>query len=277
MERKPSLRSHLHEHTYPPLFWRFPKLVRLFHFWNNLVLQRNWVVRPALLKELGALAPGSLVIDAGCGDGQHLFFARRRFPQLQFLGIDKNAGNIAFCKRYAGQPSLRFSNTNLEDLQIEQEANFILCTGTLQYIEDDCLVLENFFKALKINGKLLLYVPVNGRTVLPFYSFFFKKWNHYEKQQNRRRIYSSKEVLGKTGAAGFTVRWQRFTYGSLGIAGHEIYHLLLMGVGNAGVWAWVYLPVLLLSLPLVLCLKRLDFLFPKKTGNGMLLLAEKKR
>ncbi|MBI5914778.1 MAG: class I SAM-dependent methyltransferase [Bacteroidetes bacterium] len=272
----------LHWHEYPRLVVRWPRLVRWLHGWNNLVLQRNWLVNSTLRRLLPTLPTGSLVVDAGCGDGQHVFRFCKKHPRLRFLGIDKNEGNVAFCERYVATvhrpPSTvcHFFHQNLEDLTHENEAGLLLCVGTLQYIEDDRRVLRNFHKALKTNGLLLLYVPVNGRMVLPPYRHFFKKLNHYEKSQQRQRVYTPEEILQKTTGAGFEVREQRFNYGVLGIVGHEVYSLLLMGLGNAALWwSWVFVPLMVALLPMVLIFKGLDFILPKKNGNGLLLLAEK--
>jgi SAM-dependent methyltransferase len=273
-----NLSRHLRYHSYPDFLLRQPSLIGLIHGWNYMVLQRNWVARRGLRKLLVELASGSLVLDAGCGDGQHILPLARKFPGLQFWGYDKNNDNIAFCKKFtqdSGGFNLHFFLENLEEMNLEGAAAIILCIGTLQYIPNDENVLQNFREALKPSGTLLLYVPVNGRTVLPFYPYFFEKLSHYEKSQNRQRIYLPEEVFEKVESAGFKVKQRRFTYGPLGIAGHEIYSLLLMGIGNAGSWAWVFALGLIALLPVILILKGVDFVIPKKNGNGLLLTAVK--
>ena len=275
----PGLQSYLHEHTYPPLLLRYPQLIRLIHAWNLLVLQRNQITRRTVMKMLPELPAGSLVVDAGCGDGQHIFPYWRKFPHLRFWGIDKNRDHIAFCKKYCeAKPngiSPRVFPQNLEELQLENEADVLLSIGILQYIEDDRLVLKNFHKILKTNGVLVLYTPVNGRAIFPVYRYFFKKLNHYEKSQDRQRVYTPPEILEKMKTAGFEVREQHFTYGTAGIVGHEIYSLLLMGLGALDWWAWLLAPFFVVLMPLVLLLKTVDRFLPKKNGNGVLVVAEK--
>ncbi|MFQ5446988.1 MAG: class I SAM-dependent methyltransferase [Saprospiraceae bacterium] len=284
---KPALASHLYDHTYPPFLMRHPQWVRLLHTWNCLVLQRNWATRRWLRRLLPQLPPGSLVVDAGCGDGLHLFAPARRFADLRFLGVDKNEGNIIFCREYADRlitPSdfsegvtgrLRFSIQNLEELTLENEASLLLCIGTLQYIAKDVQVLKNFSRVLTGEGRLLLYVPVNGRVVLPLYRRFSKKMNHYEKSQRRQRVYTLPTLFEKLETAGLVVQEKQFTYGAAGILGHEIYSLLLMGVGNAGRWGWVFGLLMVVALPVILLLKGVDYVLPKKNGNGCLVVASK--
>ncbi len=276
---KPGLQSHLHDHTYPAFLMRHPRLIGFIHAWNLLILQRNQITRQTVNQLLTNLPNDSLIVDAGCGDGQHIFPYHRRFPRLRFWGIDKNDSHIAFCEKYcetmSRDSSPQFFRQNLEDLQLENEADVLLSIGILQYIENDRLVLEKFYKALKTNGKLVLYTPVNGRMILSVYRRFFKKLDHYEKSQERRRVYSPAEILEKVKTAGFEIQQLHFTYGTPGIIGHEIYSLLLMGIGNAGFWGWLLMPVAIILLPLIVILKWADRFLPKKNGNGLLLLAQK--
>jgi trans-aconitate methyltransferase len=278
---KPALASHLHDHTYPPFLLRHPQWVRLLHAWNCLVLQRNWTTRKWLRRLLPQLAPGSVVVDTGCGDGLHTFAPARRFSKLRFLGIDKNEANIVFCQRYSERITtanhLHFLHQKLEELTLGNEVNLLLCIGTLQYIGEDVKVLKNFAQALTQDGCLLLYVPVNGRVVLPLYRRFSDKMNHYEKSQHRQRVYTPAEIFEKLETAGFAVREKQLTYGVAGILGHEIYSLLLMGMGNTRRWGWLFGLLLVAALPVILLLKGVDYFLPKKSGNGCLIVAEKNR
>ena len=169
---KPGLQSHLHDHTYPAFLMRHPRLIGFIHAWNLLILQRNQITRQTVNQLLANLSNDSLIVDAGCGDGQHIFPYNRRFPRLRFWGIDKNDSHIAFCEKYcetmSRDSSPQFFRQNLEDLQLENEADVLLSIGILQYIENDRFVLEKFYKAMKTNGKLVLYTPVNGRMILPY-------------------------------------------------------------------------------------------------------------
>ncbi len=276
-----SFQQHLFDHVYPPLLLRHPLLIEPLYIWNNLFLQRNWLARSVLKFYLKKLPPDSLVVDAGCGDGQHIFFFCRKSPQLHFFGVDKNEGNILFCqKKSAGQTyppkRLQFARQDLEALSLREKASLIYCIGTLQYIADDLLVLKNFYQALRPDGQLLLYLPVNGRTILPPYRCFFSKLEHYEKKQQRRRIYTPPIIFEKMALAGFEIKEWRYTYGPIGIVGHEIYSLLLMAAGNLGGWVWLLFPFALALLPLVFLLKLADYFLPKKKGNGLLVVGEKK-
>lgn len=273
------MKAYLNEHLYPPFLVRHPRFIRLLHSWNNMILQRNLVTSHMIRNILPALPAGSLVVDAGCGDGQHLFPYWHQFPKLHFWGIDKNRNHIDFgknyCNTYPEKEPVRFSLQNLEEMQVEGKADIIFCIGILQYTTSDRLVLENFYHSLKVQGKLIVYSPVNGRMILPFYQHFFSKIYHYEKSQQRQRIYTPEEIREKMTAAGFTISAQNFTYGPAGIIGHEVYSLMLMGMSASVRWRWIFPGLLLILLPLILALIWTDRLIPKKNGNGMIILAEK--
>lgn len=274
------MKKHLFEHSYPAWLWRHPQWIALFHAWHALTLQRNLITGRWLRRLIPGLAPGALVLDAGCGSGQHLFSVGRKMRHLRFLGVDKNPGNIAFCERRAaalpeGAHRLRFICSSLEAMEQEDEVDLLLCIATLPYIIQDQLVLERFYRALKINGQMLVYVPVHGRIVLPFYRYFLSRTRHYENTQQRQRIYTPEEISGKLAKAGFEVQGHYFTYGTLGIIGHEWYSLFLVALGNPGTMAGLLLPLWAVLLPLALLLVWVDDHLPKKTGNGLLLLAVK--
>ncbi len=274
------IQQHLNEHTYPAIFWRFPHLISFVHTWNKLLLQRNWATTQQLKKLLSTLPPNSLVVDAGCGDGQYIFPFIKKYPHQRFWGFDKNKNNIAFCERYSEKLAdgwrLAFFQKKLEELSLQNEADLLLCIGTLQYIAEDGRVLENFYRALKPGCLFLLYTPVNGRAILPLYRYFFEKTGHYEKSQARKRVYSEAEINEKLAAEGFSMLKKKHTYSTLGILAHETYSLLLMGLGNAAWWwSWIFALGLILFLPFILIFKWIDYNLPKNSGNGLLVLAQK--
>lgn len=279
VKKNTGMQGHLTEHIYPAFLFRYPKFIRLLHCWNLILLQRNQVTSAFIHKIASALPAGSVVIDAGCGDGQHLLPCWHTFPELHFRGVDKNRDHIYFGKKYCEsfpqKAPIRFFQQNLEELQFSNEADMILCIGILQYIEEDSLVIKNFHKALKTNGILIVYTPVNGRIILPVYRYFFNRVQHYEKTQQRRRVYTAKEITEKIRTAGFSVQQKKFTYGPLGIFGHEVYSLLLMGMGSSGIWSWIFSGLLLILLPFIVAIIWTDRLVPKKNGNGMIIVAEK--
>lgn len=270
--------SHLHQHTYPKFLMKHPRFIRGLYAWNGLLLQRNWVTKRELKKHLSRLPEGARVFDFGCGEGMHLLPWAGRFAHLHFRGIDRLHSHVFFGKKYVTETHLNnveFQLAELEYFTSEKKAALATCIGVMQYIGEDEKVFKNIFNALADNGLALIYVPINGRMLLPPYRYFFHKKMHYERSQKRVRVYSEKEVLGKMERAGFYISEKKYTYGTLGILGHEMYSLLLMGMGNAGWFAFVFGLLLMVFLPVILFLKRMDFLIKKECGNGLFIVAKK--
>jgi len=252
-------------------------MVHLVYAWNQLMLQRNWVVRKHLTKTL-ATNPVQLVVDAGCGEGMHLFPMAKKFPATQFLGLDKNRNHLVFCKAYLEKTNLGNAQVVAHDLTLpipSLAANLLTCVGALQYIREDDSALRAFYGLLQPNGKILIYVPVNGRMILPLYRRFFLSSNHYERSQNRVRVYQKNEILEKMQQAGFTIDKLVFTYGTPGILGHEMYSLLLMGLGSGKWHSGLFGILLALLFPIIILLKAIDYFTKKNNGNGLLIIASK--
>lgn len=272
--------SHLQEHTYPKLLMRNPLLIRWLYVWNGLILQRNWATKKALRKHLKKLPQNASVFDFGCGEGLHLLPWAERFPHHQFTGVDRLKNHLLFGEKYVrktGLKNVEFKQSDLVDFSSEEKADCISCIGVLQYIAKDSTVLKNIFNTLKNNGLTIIYIPINGRMISILYRYFFSKNSHYEASQNRKRIYNQKEFFEKMEKANLEIIERHITYGTLGILGHEIYSLLLMGIGNVPWWlAWIFTLALVVLFPLIMILKSIDYLTPKKEGNGMLVVARKR-
>jgi SAM-dependent methyltransferase len=257
---------------------RHPRLIRLLYGWNGLVLQRNWATKKALQKWLPTLPENSLIIDAGCGEGMHLFPWAERYPNLYFTGIEKLESHLEFGRRYlevAHLKNVNFQKRELENFRVNKKAELITCIGVMQYIEKDEAVLKNIFEALSKKGIAVFYVPINGKILTPVYRYFFTQKMHYERSQKRVRIYSEKDFLEKLKNTGFHILEKKYTYGKLGILGHEIYSLLIMGMGNSGWLAPFFSVLMALFIVPILILKKIDYLIEKKDGNGMLLIVSK--
>ncbi|MFM2269622.1 MAG: hypothetical protein RL757_3063 [Bacteroidota bacterium] len=275
------LQQYVQSHQFPTFLMRFPNLILAAHGWHFLLNLRNWHVARSLLAAFKTLHTGARVVDAGCGDGLHLFPSAWRHPPVSFVGLDKNAGNLAFCQRFIeknGLKNIELLETNLENWTNENKKNMdlIYCVGTLQYIPDDEKVLKNFANALKSGGKLLIYTPINERYVLKIYKKLFQNLDNYEKQQQRTRIYTESEITEKLEKNGFRITKKIFSHGVFGILSYEIYNIFLLLTSNSRfrLLQFFYLLGLAFFLPLIFLLKIIDFCQPLKNGNGLLIETE---
>jgi SAM-dependent methyltransferase len=66
---------------------------------------------------------GDKVIDIGCGDGRVLRYAAKKYPEAQFLGIDRNPlliGYAKFLSIFKPRKNLKFKRANIHDFDISE-------------------------------------------------------------------------------------------------------------------------------------------------------------
>lgn len=266
------------EHRYPRWLLRHPACIHLLYAWNLSVHPRHRLVRRVMRETMKRLPGGSCLLDAGCGEGMHLYPLARRFSQLHFTGLDRLPAHIAFGR--ACLVKWRLANVELhcgaiEDIGWEARFDLVLCSGTLQYLPDDERGLERLRASLRPGGTLLLYVPVNGRQVLPGYRVLMGWLPNYEAAQQRRRVYQPVEIVEKLERVGFVVEEWRYASGTAAILATELYNTWLMLAAGLGPAGWL---VLLLG-PLVVlpvwALQLFDVFFRKENGNGLLVKARR--
>ena len=78
----------INTHHYPKLYFQYPFLMHLNFLWFRMVYQRIGVTYHYFEKYLKQLPNGSVVADAGFGEGQFLFRYAKRFEALRFHADD---------------------------------------------------------------------------------------------------------------------------------------------------------------------------------------------
>ena len=263
-------------HRYPPLFYKYPGIIHWVYVWNRLTQLRNWYVAWALKKLLRQMPEDFSFLDVGFGEGMYLLPLISRFPKATFEGIDKGLSHIQFAHVYRQKlDSTRLSLClqNVENLDRIKEFDLICCIGVLQYVEQDLALLKAIKKSLKPNGKLLLYVPINGHYVIPAFGRFYEQHSNYERIQKRKRINTLGEMMDKIQQARFEVEVQSFTYGFWGKLGYEGYTFFLTSLLHSPVFLKpLFFLLLIIFLPFQLLCMAIDFLLPLKSGNGVMLI-----
>lgn len=142
---------------------------------------------------------GDEVLEAGCGIGNltELMLNRRRLVALDYEDfyvqrLEQAYGHLANFE--TGRADL----TKIEDLQSAEKGrpfDSIVCINVMEHIEDDRIVLENFYKSLKPGGHAIILVPHDPA----IYTEVDRTLGHF-------RRYTRKELRQKMEAAGFEVR-----------------------------------------------------------------------
>jgi len=123
---------------------------------------------------------GDKVIDIGCGDGRVLRYAAKKYPEAQFLGIDRNPLLIGYARLlsiFKPRRNLRFKRVNMHDFDISEfdKIYLYLLPNIVQEIleekhdqlKDKCIVLSFHYSFSKeffgINNTVKYHVKYKDR------------------------------------------------------------------------------------------------------------------
>lgn len=271
-----SLTHNISNFEYPLWLMRYPRLIYILYMVNYFFHFRKWYVMPAIRREIRLLGQSVSWMDIGCGEGQYLIPVSRSFRSLHCTGMDMRRSNIDFLQRLSPGRNMRLLVGNIETWQEQETTDVLSCIGVLQYIRDDGQALRNMLTIVKPGGKMLLYVPVNGKIHTSLYQRLLNSHEHYETINDRKRIYRSEEIRDKVQEAGWQIQQLQFTYGYCGRLSHEITNSLLLLIMSSG-WLYkiLYTMVLLAISPFILLLMLIDHSRLHSTGNGLLITAVK--
>lgn len=140
-----------------------------------------------------ALKPGARVLDVGCGTGATLSFVERRFGSARTLGLDFDAGALAYSRgRDVRAGLLRGEGTRLP--LCDASLDGLLALDIIEHFDDDGALLAEFRRCLKPGGELVASVPA--------YPWL---WSPHDEFLHHRRRYRGGELQAKLGAAGLEV------------------------------------------------------------------------
>jgi cyclopropane fatty-acyl-phospholipid synthase-like methyltransferase len=109
-------------------------------------------------KFLSLLPPHSTILDAACGAGRYL-------PMLLdenhiVFGIDQSQGMLSRAK--AIFPDVRLEKVGLQEMSFHEAFDGVICMDAMEHVspEDWPLILNNFHRALKLEGYLYFTVEI---------------------------------------------------------------------------------------------------------------------
>ena len=138
-----------------------PALRKLFYRMLDLLLLRTWHIKKEL-KKWSSENPEAAVLDAGSGFGQYVYYMGRKHPNWKIKAVDVKAEQIDDCNNFFDKicfNNVHFEVGDLTKLSFEEQFDLVICVDVMEHIEEDELVLKNYFKALKPGGMLLISTP----------------------------------------------------------------------------------------------------------------------
>jgi len=100
------------------------------------------------------------VLDVGCGTGSMVTVPlARKYPHIQFLGIDMDSESIRFAKSNHTLHNLAFRE--LSNMDTKEQHDFIIATEVIEHVDDPWEFLQFLGGILTPKGRLIVTLP-NG-------------------------------------------------------------------------------------------------------------------
>lgn len=140
-------------------------LVHCLDFLNGLAFFNNY---KALSWDSLDIRPGQKILDVGCGVGFDIIELARRFPNTDFVGVDKSKGLLDIAKsRAANLSNTRFLAS--EAHQLSFAADFFdgaKIDRSLQHMKSPSKVIKEMARVIRPGGRIVVAEPDWGTFVL---------------------------------------------------------------------------------------------------------------
>ena len=248
---------------------------KTLYFLLDLLLLRTWHVKRALRKIARQFPDVASVLDAGSGFGQYTWRMSRMNSHWKIKAVDINEEQITDCNTFFRKTGLSdrvsFNTCDLTTLNDAKSYDIILSVDVMEHIEEDVLVFQNFYKALKNNGILLISTPsdkggsdVHGDEEKSFID------------EHVRDGYSIDDITSKLLLSGFNTVQAGYTYGKPGNISWRFSMKYPIKMLNISYLFFLLLPFYyLIFFPVSVILNIFDLFLTHKTGTGLLVTARK--
>ncbi len=248
---------------------KLPFLRVLFYKTLDIMFLRSWYVRREL-KNLRAILGNETIsiLDAGTGYGQYSYFMAKKIKPNNIRAVDVKEKWINDCMDFfqkSGFKNLTFGVEDLTEINYSEQFDIIVCVDVMEHIVDDVKVFQNFYRALKKGGYLLINTP----------SIYGGSDVHDENEESfisehAREGYSFEDLESKLTPLGFRVYRSRYTYGNWGDKAWRLGIKYPMQMLNISKIFFIVLPVYyLVTLPFTFTMMYMDYSGNNKVGAGV--------
>lgn len=236
---------------------------------------RSWYVRRelrALRKEFGSKKIS--IYDAGTGFGQYSHYMAKKLQPNEIFAVDVKSEWIDDCRSFfeqRGITSISFAVEDLTEIEHRERFDLILCVDVMEHIVEDVKVFENYYRALKPGGFVLINSP----------SIYGGSDVHEDDDESfigehARDGYSADDLTGKMEPLGFDFYRSNYSYGFWGDKAWRLgikFPMLLLNVSKI---FFLILPFYYaLTLPFTLFMMLIDYQMNNETGSGITYIARK--
>ncbi|MCS7052919.1 MAG: class I SAM-dependent methyltransferase [Ignavibacterium sp.] len=264
------------KNVFASIIKKLPFLRIIFYKLLDLFFLRSWYVRRELKKIRKLFGHKKIsILDAGSGFGQYTYFMAKKLQPCEIKSIDIKKDWIENCKIFFANNKIFNVDFSVEDLlkiNYSEKFDLILCVDVMEHIQDDLTVFENFYKALKPDGYLIINTP----------SIYGGSDVHSDDDESfigeHARIgYSKEEFESKLHPFGFVTFQSKYTYGFWGDKAWRLgikYPMIMLSFSKV---FFILLPFYyLLTFPFTFLMMYIDFVSNNKIGSGINFIAQKK-
>lgn len=247
----------------------------LFYKILDLMFLRSWYIRRELKRIRKIYSTQKInIYDAGTGYGQYVYFMLNNLQPCSIFAVDVKSEWINDCMaffRKIGKKEVSFAVEDLTQIEHKEKFDLILTVDVMEHIEDDIRVFDNFYRALKPGGYLLINTPsvyggsdVHSEDMESFIS------------EHARVGYSKEDFEEKLTPLGFKTFDSFYTYGIWGDKAWRLGIKIPISMVNYSKLLLILLPFyFLFTLPLTLLFMYLDIKSVNQTGSGITFIAQK--
>lgn len=247
----------------------------LFYKILDLMFLRSWYVRRELKRIRKIFGNKHInIYDAGTGYGQYVYFMLNNMQPCTIYAVDVKRDWINDCMvffRKIGKKNVSFAIEDLTSIDHKDNFDLIITIDVMEHIEDDVRVFDNFFRALKSGGFLLINTPsiyggsdVHSEDMESFIS------------EHARVGYSFEEFEEKLQPIGFRTFDSFYTYGFWGDKAWRLGIKTPIKLVNYSKFLFLLLPFYyLFTFPFTILFMYMDFKSKNKKGSGITFIAQK--
>lgn len=254
---------------------RIPFLRVLFYKLLDIMFLRSWYVRRELRRLRKLFGTNNInIYDAGTGYGQYAYFMAHKLTPDSIYAIDVKKEWIEDCREFfknRGLDNVSFGVEDLTKINHNEKFDLIVSVDVMEHIVEDVKVFENFYRALKPGGYLMINTPsvFGGSDVHDDHDESFIG-------EHARVGYSFEDLKEKLEPVGFHVYQSKYTYGPWGDRAWRLgikYPIQMVNLSKAML---IVLPFYyLITFPFTLLMMYIDYSSDNKVGAGINFIAKK--
>lgn len=157
------------------------------------------------------------VLDIGCGLGDFCWLLSNKNAKVTGVDISKDA--IAKAKKCYKNKNLNFSVADLtKNVNLKDKFDIIICSHLLEHLDttESSSLLSNAYKLLEDNGRLIIILPLNEKTIIDSIKrkvskYIFRKINKID--ATHKKTYTIKSLKNELNTCGFKInKWEGLSF-----------------------------------------------------------------